>query len=130
MLLRQREVVEWVDDIPLAGSEARFIEIGNVGSGQTVLRCDGFNYFTFGVKASHNLTMDLLVCLRSSFGVLTTNFQIINVPAVTFYTPYSVALFREAGRIVLPGAYFQIKLTDTSTAQHTYTRFYGRAWGE
>jgi hypothetical protein len=130
MLLRQREIIEWVDDIPLAGNEQRFIEIGNVGSGETILRCDGVVYFTFGVKASHALTFNIQTCLRNSFGVLEDTFHSQAVPGVTFCSPYSIALFREGGRIVLPCAYLRLKLTDTSTAQHTKTHFYAKAWGE
>jgi len=130
MLLRQREVVEWVDDRAYTGNETRFMEIGNVGSGQTVLRCDGFIYLTFGIKASHAMNFEVQTCLTSAFGAATDVFFGQVCPAVTFMSPYNIAFFTEGGRVVIPRPYIRLRLNDTSTAQHTYTRFYAKAWGE
>jgi hypothetical protein len=129
MLLRQRQVVEWVTSVALNSGETRNVEIGNVLSAEVVHADSGCSFITFGIISSHTLTFEIQGDLQMSMAsadVLVT----IPVLAATYMTPYDLpAPHNQTGYCTITRPYLRVRMIDTATAQHTYTRLYVKAWG-
>lgn len=125
---RNKDFVVWLDTKPLTSGESRIVETGNVSSTMTIVESTNLSFLTFGIKSSHNLTITIEGCFNTNFNVADACFTLA-VPATTYHSPYDMpAPFNETGWLVLNQPYTRIKIADTATANHTYTRLFARAW--
>jgi len=129
MLLRQKIITEWVTSVALTNAETRVVEVGNVASGQFALTIRSHQFLTFSIKASHTCRIEIQGDFEPGFGTVDTIYT-INVPAATLWTPYDMgAPWNQTGYLVIVKPITRIRLIDTGLADHTYTRFYAKAWG-
>lgn len=123
-----KNFVQWLDVVPLASGETRVVELGNTNSGFPFAETIDLSFITFGIVSSHTLDFRIQGCYNAAFTVIDDCFT-HSVPANTYQSPYDMASpFNTNGWLVLNRPYTRIQLTDTATANHTYTRLFVRAW--
>lgn len=128
MLLRQRQIAEWITDVPLTANETRIVEVGNVLSGQNVLTDSGPVCLTFCHKSSHNILLSIDGSHDQNFAIFDNLYNVAAVGA-TLLTPYSMAApIGQAGYVVIDKPYIRFKLFSFVALIMTYTRFYAKAW--
>ena len=127
MLLRQKSIAEWVTSEPLTSGEARIVELGNVNSGIYNMSDRGHLFITFSVISSHTCLFEI----RGFFDPAAIDVPyFVAVPAATLFTPYDMpAPYNMTGYLTLVKPVVNVRLSDTATANHTYTRLYVKAWG-
>lgn len=129
MQLIAKEQQSWKWGTALTSAQALYIPVAMENNNiPTICDCCGCRYLTWGAIASHTFTIEILGSLDPNMGtqdVLYTQ----NVAAATYSTPYLLAApLGQGGDVILTRPYIRIKLTETATANHTYTRFYAVAW--
>lgn len=88
---------------------------------------DGMHYpkLYFYTVASH--TFNVIVDVSLGGGTIWDNLFTFGVLAATVMTPYLLpAPMNQTGEVIVGAPMVRITLTDTATANHTYTRFYAR----
>lgn len=129
MLLRQRQIVEWITDVPLVNGETRVVEIGNVASGEPILNDAGYIFITWSYKSSHASTIEIQGAHEPTFAAADVIYT-DPVGGVALATPYDlVAPIGDSGYVPLLKPFIRIRLVNTAGVDHTYTRFYAKAWG-
>jgi len=129
MLLRQKNITEWVTSIPLTSGETRVVEVGNVLSGVLFLPFRDHLFITFSIISQLTCNIEIQGDFEPAFATVDTPYTIA-IPANTFWTPYNMAApWNQTGYLTLVKPITRIRLLDTATADHTFTRFYAKAWG-
>jgi hypothetical protein len=124
-----KTISEWLDIRPLTNGEVRTINLGAPGSGQSATLRRSNLFLTFGFISSHTCTLEVIGAYDFNFAVTDTLYTIPAL-AATYTTPYDMpAPYNTIGQLPLTRPLIRLVLSDTAAANHTYTRFYAKAWG-
>ncbi len=130
MDLKGKNFVEWVYDTSLTSAAVVPVPIGFSLSGQTLLATQSLYFLTWGLISSHNCRLDVLGYLHvagaPAVDVIYTQLAVGGV----YTTPYLLGGNQGlTGHVVFTRPFVVLRLTETATVDHTYTRFYAKAWG-
>jgi len=130
MDFRGKQFVEWIWSTPLASGATRVIEVGLPNSGVTIYNVHPFLFLTWGLVSSHNCRLEVVGSLRSggapALDIIYTQLAVGGV----YTTPYLLGGNQGlTGYVVLTRPVVFLQLVETATVDHTYTRFYAKAWG-
>lgn len=129
MDLRARESVEWWYDTPLVSLTPVIVPVGLSVSGITFANVHGCLFLTYGLISSDNCKLEIRGAADPTFvtyDTLCTQDALEDVYTTPYLLGGNMGL---TGHLVLTRPFLRLVLTDTATANHTYTRLYAKAWG-
>ena len=127
-MLISKTQITWKYETPLTSGAAVLIPIAMELSGITLEDCSYCRYMTWGLISSHNCRFEVLGCNSPAF-VIPDTLYLQNAVGAAYTTPFLLAApVGQSGDVILTRPFIRIRLTDTATSDHTYTRLYVVAW--